>query len=790
MCHSCKLFLLFVWMITLIAGTACAQTEGPTKGWPRSYESGGNKVIVYQPQLDEWQDYGLLLGKAAVAVELKGKAQEYYGAIDLQATTEVDFGSRTVLLEKLAVTKLTFPNIDETLADKCRKAVKNSLPVGKTMTISLDRILAGLERTAEQAKAVALNFEPPPIYSSETPAALVMFMGEPKLKAVPGVPELLTAVNTNWDILLDIGTSKYYLLHGQSWMVTTNLLKGPWQAATSLPKSFLKLPDDKNWKVVKQNIPGFLPAEVPKVLVSLKPAELILTEGAANYSPIEGTRLLYVSNTESDIFIHSGSGQIYFLTAGRWFSAKSLSGPWSAASAKLPTDFAKIPTDHKKAHVLSSIPGTPEADAAVLLASVPRKATVDRKSTTLRVVYEGDPEFVVVNGTSSAVYYAVNSPYSVFRVENRYYSVHNGIWFVASSPTGTWVVCASVPLVIYTIPSTHPKHNVTYVRVYDSTPDTIVVGYTSGYSGTYVATTGVVMFGLGYWMAYDDPYYHYHHYHYHSHYYAYGSGAHYDYYHGGYYHSARYYGPHGGAAGWSGYDPGSGTYYRGGYVSGPYGNAFAREAYNPYTNRYAAQAGGKTPYGSWGRTVVQDGNDWARAGHRSKGGKIVGAIETSKGGKAIGGYNKWTGRGAVVGKDKYGDVYVGRDGNVYKREGETWQKNSGKGWSDVDTAADRNSAQSRADSARSRAGISERTRSVTSNINSQRTRSGSSGSSRLSSGRSRYSSQGSYSQRRSNNLNREYKKRSRGNSRANNFQKRSRSTRQRSSGGGGRSRRR
>ena len=36
----------------------------------------------------------------------------------------------------------------------------------------------------------------------------------------------------------------------------------------------------------------------------------------------------------------------------------------------------------------------------------------------------------------------------------------------------------------------------TYVHVYDSTPDYVVVGYTSGYSGLYVSY-GCVTYGTG-----------------------------------------------------------------------------------------------------------------------------------------------------------------------------------------------------------------------------------------------------------------------------------------------------
>lgn len=698
-------FLILVFTISqifLLTSVAISQEATADPGWPRMFEANGNKVVLYQPQLDEWLDYKILRGKAAVVVQLDGNEKEYYGALSLEADTETDFDSRTVLLKNFQITREVFPNIEEKLTKKCARAIKDVLPRDKTMLIALDRILAGIEGAKEQSKGVAVNLEPPPIYTSEKPAILVLFMGEPKFEAVENVSGLLYAVNTNWDILLDVGSSQYYMLNGASWLVTKDVLKGPWQGPRTLPDSFSNLPNNDNWQDVKKHVPGIEAAEVPEVFTSTEPAELIVTEGKPTYSPIAGTKLMYATNTESDVFLHFGEGHYYFLTAGRWFKAKSLAGPWSGASKKLPDDFSNIPTDHDKAYILSSVPGTPEAEAAVLLASIPRKATVNRKDTKVTVVYEGDPQFVIIEGTST-VYYAVNTPYSVFRVKKKYYCVHDGVWFVASSATGPWVVSTGVPAVIYTIPSNHPKHNVTYVYIYDSTPDTVVVGYTSGYSGSYVAATGVVMFGLGWWIGseiWDDHYYHYHHYHYHPHYYSYGCAARYDYYYGGYYRSARYYGPYGGAGGWAGYNPGTGTYYRGGYAHGPYGSAFARQAYNPYTDRYAAQVRTKTPYGSWGRTVVADGDDWARAGQRSERGKTIAGFETSEGAKAIGGYNKRTDQGAVIGKNRYGDVYAGRDGNIYKRTDDGWQKNSGKGWENVDTSVPRDSAKSRADSAR------------------------------------------------------------------------------------------
>ncbi len=751
--HLAHLLILF--SFTFLACSVSAQTQAPPKGWPRIYQSSGNRVVVHQLQLDDWGEYLFLRGKAAVEVQLKNDEKKYYGAMHLQASTTVDFDSRTVFLNDYTITSLTFPNIDSRQADKCRKAVKSALPVSGTMTVSLDRILAGLERTRQQTRTIPVNLEPPPIYYSDEPAVLVNFMGEPKFEAVKGVPGLLYAVNTNWDILLEVDSSRYYLLNGDNWLVTGDIVKGPWKISKSLFKSFDKLPDDENWKAVKKNIPGKEGARIPKVYVSTKPAELILTEGAPEYTPISGTKLLYITNTESDIFLHSTTATHFFLISGRWFKSKNLDGPWSAASVDLPEDFKRIPVDHRKNQVLSSVPGTPEADAAVLLASLPRKATVSRKTTTLSVVYEGEPQFVVIKGAASPVYFAVNTPYNIFRVADMYYCVHDGIWFTSTSPTGPWLVSTKVPDVIYTIPPGHPKHNVTYVYIYETTPDTVVVGYTYGYSGTYVAATGVIMYGVGYWIGHDD-YYHYHHYHYHSHYYSYGCAAHYDYNYGGYYRSASYYGPYGGAGGWAGYDPASGAYYRGGYANGPYGSAFARQAYNPYTDRYGAQVRTKTPYGSWGRSVYSQGDEWAKGGHRARGDKAIGGIETSRGGKAIGGYNKKTEKGGIVGKDQYGDLYLGKDGAIYKRENDTWQKNSGAGWKGIDTGKAKESARSRA--------------------------------AELDRQRPGYSSQSPSRQRQQNNLNREFNKRRTGNNRANTYTQRSYTGRQRSYRGGSRSR--
>src|SRR5207253_22125 len=84
----------------------------------------------------------------------------------------------------------------------------------------------------------------------------------------------------------------------------------------------------------------------------------------------------------------------YVLISGRWFRARSLDGPWAhVAPERLPADFAKIPENHPKGRVLTSVAGTPQARQAVIANRIPQAATIGRKDahfdSTPDVVYVG-----------------------------------------------------------------------------------------------------------------------------------------------------------------------------------------------------------------------------------------------------------------------------------------------------------------------------------------------------------------------------------------------------------------
>jgi hypothetical protein len=679
---SFRYVLIVLACLIVMPSPAPAENVLDPDAWPKTFDVAGTEIAVYMPQILEWSGYRHLKGTAAIGIKFAGQEEATFGAVGLEADTIADFDRATVMVGRRVFKDFRFPELDAAQAAKAEELLRSVFTPDAPMEIPLATVTAALERADASVGEAAVSFDPPPIFHSDSPAVLVVFIGEPKLETVNADdPGTLFAVNTNWDVLFD--GSEYYLLNGSQWLATKDLTKGPWTAATKIPDAFYKLPDDENWSEVKASLVVLPDAPAPpKVFVSDRPAEIIVTDGKPQLIPISGTALMYVSNTESDLFYHIGAKSFYLLTAGRWFASPSLNGPWGDASDSLPGDFADIPSAHPKSHVLVSVSGTAQADEAVILASIPQTATVDRATTTLSVAYEGEPEFRPVGGTEE-VQFAINTSYDVLSTSGAFYCCYQGVWFEAAAATGPWVVCDKVPAPIYTIPAESPKYNVTYVHVYESTPTTVQVGYTSGYEGNYIAR-GLVVFGLGMWLGSElaDNYWHGRYYP-SPYWYGYGCGAVYRSGYGYYRSGARYYGPYGGAGYAARYNPATGVYSRGAYAYGPRGAAGVRTAYNPWTNTAAGRVGVSTPYGSWGRSAVVRDDDWARAGHRSNAYGTVGGIQTSQGGGAVG-VNRKYGSDAFVGKTGDGDVYVGKDGNIYKKDADGgWQTRNNGGWQDA-----------------------------------------------------------------------------------------------------------
>jgi hypothetical protein len=144
------------------------------------------------------------------------------------------------------------------------------------------------------------------------------------------------------------------------------------------------------------------------------------------------TKLLYVTNTEDNIFLDVPLQDYYVLLSGRLYQSKSLTGPWTWVSgSNIPRDFAEIPPGSPKGAVLASVPGTEQATEAVIANQIPQTAAVRRSEARLEVRYDGPPQFRPIEGTS--LEYAVNTSTDVIHAGGRYYACHNAVWFVADT---------------------------------------------------------------------------------------------------------------------------------------------------------------------------------------------------------------------------------------------------------------------------------------------------------------------------------------------------------------------
>jgi len=483
--------------VFLLAATTAL---GAQDKWPKRFEDAKGTVVMYQPQLEDFQDNRLLTGRAAVSVRTKQMKQPRFGAVWLEAKATVDRDTRMATVEDVKVTDAKFPSATPEEVEHLKDFLNQEL-AGWSIPTSLDRLLAALavvEKT--QAMDRGLNNAPPKIILATHPTVLVPLDGDPKLLPVPE-STLMRVANTPFIMFYDPQHQVYYLRGGDAWLAATQL-PGPWRDVEILPDSLTAL-EDQVKKAEQAKGPGaakqveLQKEKMPAVIVSTVPTELLVTEGEPEYTPISGTNLLYVANTDDTIFMDTASQEYYVLLSGRWFKGKSLAdGPWAYVAAnQLPADFAKIPENSVKGFVLVNVAGTTQAKEAVLDNSIPQMATIDRQKAGTEVKYAGDPKFEPIKDTN--LEYAVNTGQTVLKEGEKYYTLDQGVWYEATSANGPWQACVSPPQDVAKIPPSNPNYNAKYVKVYDSTADTVTVGYTPGYTGSYV-DNGAVVYGTGY----------------------------------------------------------------------------------------------------------------------------------------------------------------------------------------------------------------------------------------------------------------------------------------------------
>jgi hypothetical protein len=689
-------------LVSILTLSASSYVWAQEPGWPRQIVKPGGTLIIYQPQVDDWNNFTDLTWRQAFQLTPSGRKQ-IVGAATFEGSTEVNTDTHMVFMSNLRVLNTYFPSQDPATSAQLGQLFRTFLP--PTVNISLERVVAYTPKP-QSVKTVSLNNDPPFIFVSNTPAILLGVDGDPVFADLPHT-DLKFVVNTLWPLFFDKSISRYYLLVNNIWLGATDL-HGPWSRVTKLSRDFDNVPDSGKFTEVKKAIP---PPQVSspiisKVFYATVPAEVILFDGQPTYTSIPGTQLVYANNTDSPLFVYNTTQTYYYLAAGRWFSAQNLAGPWTFASLNLPPDFANIPLSSPASAILASVPGTSEAKDAVLIAQIPTTMVINPATAAAqaKVTYTGSPLFSPIPGTT--LQYATNTADKVIQLGDVYYLCLQGVWFMSAMPQGPWTTAASVPQVIYTIPPSSPVYNVTYVTQVTNSSGYVESSYTAGYLGAFVtgaAVGAIVASGTGYYyppyIGYPVggyPIYH----PYPTPYGAYGAYGSTSYYHtgtGAYGVSQTAYGAYGSATRSASYNPYTGTASRSASVSTPYGKQSVGQAYNPYTGTYGATHQGSSPTAQWGQSYVSNGSHSATTQHYTTSQGTAASMQTASGGKAAGTSTAYGSMAAA--KTSNGDMYAGHDGNVYKNTGSGWEKSNGSGsWSSVNTQQNQQKAQQSAQS--------------------------------------------------------------------------------------------
>lgn len=459
--------------------------------WPQEVTVPEGTITVYQPQPESLAG-NTLQGRAAMSFSTRSGKEPIFGAFWFVAHIDTDHDKKLVTIRDVEITKVGWP--DSKSEDEAKFTdIVNKAFSKQTFQISTNRLSASLATADKEKKSLEnLKNDPPKIIFTDTLAVLLPFDGKPKFQEIENTP-YQRAINTPFAVVWDRNTA--YLSSGTYWYSAKDA-RGPWSEIKDPPQDLVKLMG-KDGEAKKSN------GKAPQIVVATEPTELVSTDGKPNWQALVGGKIMYVVNTETPWLREVSEGKMYVQLSGRWFSATTEAGPWKFVRPdQLPESFKDIPPDSAIGGVRVSIAGTAEALDAMMQSDIPQTAAIDRNKASFTASYDGEPKFESIPGTS--ISYAVNTAAQILLISKTYYAVDNGVWFTSKSAKGPWAVADKIPSdEIDKIPPSSPVYNTTFVEIYDSTPDTVYVGYTPGYMWSF-PYYGVPVYGTGY---YYPPYY-------------------------------------------------------------------------------------------------------------------------------------------------------------------------------------------------------------------------------------------------------------------------------------------
>ena len=92
-------------------------------GWPREKYSNGTRLIIYQPQVDDWKNFQELSWRMAVSLTPKG-GKEVAGVVEMKGNTDVDNLAKIVMITNPQVTGTYFPSLIRLPRQRCSNWLK------------------------------------------------------------------------------------------------------------------------------------------------------------------------------------------------------------------------------------------------------------------------------------------------------------------------------------------------------------------------------------------------------------------------------------------------------------------------------------------------------------------------------------------------------------------------------------------------------------------------------------------------------------------------------------------
>ena len=246
--------------------------------WPRVITNDkGVEVTIYQPQIESFKK-DILQARSAVMVKMNKDAEPVFGAVWVKARVMTDVDTRIISLEDVQVLDAKFPNQDSSKVKKLAASLSKEIPNWQ-FDITIDQLIAGMESDKVSSEGNFKN-NPPDIIYVDYPAVLITIEGDPVLKKLENT-SYEYVVNTPFFIINDPNNKTNYLKGGLLWYQSDDILKN-WKWTDKVPSDLVKYVKENSTEEEPDVNPDTIKVK-PEIIVRTKPAELIETNGKADW---------------------------------------------------------------------------------------------------------------------------------------------------------------------------------------------------------------------------------------------------------------------------------------------------------------------------------------------------------------------------------------------------------------------------------------------------------------------------------------------------------------------------